>query len=267
MIRKKINKILIPVLSIMLLLGTAACSKDAASGKASSEKVDKIVIGLDDSFPPMEFRDSSNNLIGFDIDVANEISKRLNIKFEFMPTEWSGVIQSLNSKRFDIILSALSVTPDREKEIAFSKPYILEKQIVVVRKAETSINSPEDLKGKTVGVQMGSTSEEAMKDLEKDMKEVKKYDKNTDALQDLAIGRTDAVVVDELVGRYYIKEQGDKYKILSKELTKEPIAVGFRKADNDLKDKFDKVLDEMRKDGTMEKISKKWFGEDITSIK
>lgn len=251
--------IILLVLSSCLLF--SACSK--VDTTSNTENI--ITIGMDDSFPPMEFRDKNNNLIGFDIDVANEISKRLNVKIEFKPTDWGGVIQSLKSKRFDIILSALSVTDERKKEIDFSNPYILEKQVLVVKKDNTTIKSAEDLKGKIVGVQLGSTSENALKPFVANVKEVKKYDKNTEALQDLAIGRTEVVVVDELVARYYIKEHSEKYKILEKDLGSEPIAVGFRKDDTELKEKFNKVIDEMQKDGTMAKISSKWFGENITT--
>lgn len=261
---KKPYKAITICLSLFIIFIFAGCSRIETTSNSTNSK-QKIVIGMDDSFPPMEFRDTKNNLQGFDIDLANEIGKRLNVEIEFMPTDWNGVIQSLQTKRFDIILSALSVTEDRKKQIAFSDPYILEKQIVVVQKSNTTIKTPDDLKGKIVGVQLGSTSEEAMKSIERSMQSVKRYDKNTEALQDLAIGRTQAVVVDELVGRYYIKEHSDKYRILDKELTKEPIAVGFRKDDTELKNKFNKVLKEMSKDGTLEKISKKWFGENITS--
>lgn len=259
---KKIKLIALTLISTVFIAALSGCS--SKKSESVSDKQQKIVIGMDDSFPPMEFRDSSNNLQGFDIDLANEISERLNIKVEFMPTDWNGVIQSLNAKRFDIILSALSVTAEREKEIAFSKPYLNEKQIIVVAKDNTDINAPEDLKGKTVGVQLGSTSEDAIKSIASTIKEVKKYEKNTEALQDLAIGRTQAVVVDELVARYYIKEHSGKYRIAAKDLGSEPIAVGFRKDDTATKEKFDKVLDEIKKDGTMEAISKKWFGENIT---
>lgn len=262
MMNKKIRFITLTLISAILVAGLAGCS--SKKSESTSDKQQKIVIGMDDSFPPMEFRDSSNKLQGFDIDLANEISKRLNIKVEFMPTDWNGVIQSLNAKRFDIILSALSVTPEREQQIVFSKPYLNENQIIVVAKNNTDINAPEDLKGKVVGVQLGSTSEEAIKPMGGTIKEVKKYEKNTEALEDLAIGRTQAVVVDELVGRYYIKEHSDKYRVVSKSLGSEPIAVGFRKDDTITKDNFDKVLDEMKNDGTMEAISKKWFGKDIT---
>lgn len=261
---KNIKLISTILLASTILLGAAGCSKSKETAVQNSEKSQKIVIGMDDSFPPMEYRDESNNLKGFDIDVANEIGKRLNIQFEFMPTDWNGVIQSLKTKRFDIILSSLSITPEREKEIAFSNPYLAAGQIVVVRKDDNSINTPQDLKGKVVGVQLGSTSEEAMKDLESSMKDVKRYDKNTEAFQDLAIGRIDAVVVDELVGRYYIKDQNANYKILSQELRKENVGIGFRKEDTALKEKFNKVLEDMKKDGTLEKISEKWLGEDIT---
>jgi polar amino acid transport system substrate-binding protein len=261
---KKIKFLGCLALTSTILLGAAGCGKSKEPASQNNNEPQKIIIGMDDAFPPMEFRDASNNLQGFDIDVTKELEKKLNVKFEYLPTEWKGVIQSLKSKRFDIIFSALSVTEERQKEILFSNPYLIGKQIVVARKDDSTITIPENLKGKMVGVQLGSSAEAAMNELAETTKEVKKYDKNTDALQDLAIGRIDAVVVDELVGRYYIKEQNDKYKVLDKALASEPVAVGFRKEDTALKEKFDKALEELKMDGTMEKISKKWFGEDIT---
>jgi polar amino acid transport system substrate-binding protein len=119
----------------------------------------------------------------------------------------------------------------------------------------------------TVGVQLGSTSEEALAKQNKKFKEIKKYDKNTDAFMDLKIGRIDALAVDELVGRYYLSQKPGEYAVLKEELLSEPIGVGLRKEDVALKDKIQKTLDGMFKDGTMKKISIKWFGDDITSWK
>lgn len=257
--KKTFNKIVILLLIIMATMSFMACGQ-----KKEDKPTNKIVVGLDDSFPPMGFRNSKNELQGFDIDMANEIGKRLGKEMEFMPFNWDGIIPGLKQKKFDVIISAMSVTPEREKEIAFSTPYIQERQVVVVKKDNSSINNPTDLKGKVVGVQKGSTSELAMKDLTKDFKEVKYYNQNIDALKDLALGRVDAVAVDELVARYYIKDQADTYKVLDKELTIEPIAIGLRKEDSELKAKFDKALADMKQDGTLAKISNKWFGEDIT---
>jgi polar amino acid transport system substrate-binding protein len=181
---------------------------------------------------------------------------------------WDTVILSLKSKKFDIVWSGMSVTAEREKEIAFTKPYIMEKQVVVVKAGNKKITGLKDLGGDTiVGVQLGSTSEEALAKLNKKFKEIKKYDKNTDAFMDLKIGRIDALAVDELVGRYYLSQKPGEYSVLKEELLSEPIGIGIRKEDVALKDMIQKTLDEMFKDGTMKKISIKWFGDDITSWK
>jgi polar amino acid transport system substrate-binding protein len=228
----------------------------------------EIVIGIDDAFPPMEFRNEKNELVGFDIDASKEVARRLGIKVRHLPTAWEGVIMSLKVGKFDMIWSALSVTPERENEILFSNPYILEKQIMVVKAGNKKLKSVKNLNVKNVmGVQLGSTSEEALKKLNIKFKEVKRYDKNTSAFMDLKIGRIDALAVDELVGRYYLSQRPGEYAVLPEPLTSEPIGIGFRKSDTALKDKVQKALDSMFADGTMKRISIKWFGDDITTKK
>ncbi len=235
---------------------------------AQIKKSGKLVIGIDDAFPPMEFRNDKNELVGFDIDASRELGKRLGITVEHIPTVWDTVILSLKSKKFDIVWSGMSVTPDREKEIAFTKPYIMEKQVIVLKAGNKKIKKLKDLgPATTVGVQLGSTSEQALAKLNRKFKEIKKYDKNTDAFMDLKIGRIDALAVDELVGRYYLSQKPGEYKVLSESLLSEPIAIGLRKEDAALKKEIQKTLDAMFKDGTMKKISIKWFGDDITSRK
>jgi polar amino acid transport system substrate-binding protein len=257
--------------SVMIFMALLLVTNSFAAGDGSWEKVKKaglIVIGIDDAFPPMEFRTDKNELVGFDIDASKELGKRLGIKVEHMPTVWDTVILSLKSKKFDIVWSGMSITPEREKEIAFTKPYIMEKQVIVVKAGNKKVKGLKDLgKDTVVGVQLGSTSEDALKKLNKEFKETKKYDKNTDAFLDLKIGRIDALAVDELVGRYYLSQKPGEYTVLSESLLSEPIGIGLRKEDAALKAKIQKTLDAMFKDGTMKKISIKWFGDDITSWK
>jgi polar amino acid transport system substrate-binding protein len=261
------NKFMKRLLTIVSIATISVSLVSCGQAKKDSASSNTIIVGLDDSFPPMGFKNSKGDLQGFDIDMAKEISKRLKKEIKFMPYNWDGIIPGLKQKKFDVIISAMSVTTEREKEIAFSTPYLNERQVVVVKKDNTSIAAPDDLKGKIVGVQKGSTSEDAIKDTKSTFKDTKLYDENIAALQDLKIGRIDAVVVDELVARYYIKEKADTYKVLEKAVTTEPIAIGLRKEDSDLKNSFDKTIKDMQQDGTLAKISKTWFGEDITSSK
>lgn len=227
----------------------------------------KFVVGLDDSFPPMGFRDEKGEIVGFDIDLAKEAAKRLGVAVEFKPVDWDGVILSLKNKDIDVIWNGLTITESRKEQIAFSKVYIENNQIIVVN-GGSSIKSKADLAGKVVGLQMGSSSEEALNSDEKtakSLKDVKKYSNNTEALLDLKNGRVDAVVVDEIVGRYYIAKKPGEYAVLSENFGKEAYGVGIRKEDSEFREALDKVLDEMKADGTADEISRKWFGEAIVT--
>lgn len=225
----------------------------------------ELVIGLDDAFPPMGFRKADGTLTGFDIEAAEEVGKRLGIKIKWQPTAWDGVIHSLYAKKFDCIWNGMTITEERAKKVNFTKPYIMDGQVVVVRLQENKIKSFEDLKGKVIGVQKGSSALEAVKKLPVKPGEVREYDNNPKAFLDLDAGRLDAMVVDNVSGRYYISVRPGKYKILPGFITKEPFGVAFRKEDKKLLEVIQKEIDKMVQDGTMAKISKKWFGEDITN--
>ncbi len=263
------KRALFPVFGCLVFMAVAVGA--VAAPDASWDKVKakgELVIGIDDAFPPMEFRNEKNELVGFDIDASKELARRLGIKVRHQPTAWKGVIMSLKTGKFDIIWSGMSITSEREKEIAFTKPYIMEKQVIVIKAGNKKIKGLKDLgPDTTMGVQLGSTSEEALAKLNRKFKEIKKYDTNTNAFLDLKIGRIDALAVDELVGRYYLSQKPGEFKVMSEALLSEPIGIGLRKEDAALKDKIQSTLDGMFKDGTMKKISIKWFGDDITTWK
>ncbi|WP_333861266.1 ABC transporter substrate-binding protein [Clostridium sp.] len=260
------------IISLVMIIFTVAlftgCGNSSSNETQNSlEKVKKagvLKIGLEDSFPPMEFRDSKNTLQGFDVDMASAIGKKLGVKTEFVSTDFSGIILALNSGKFDAIISGMSITDERKKQIDFSEAYVMAGQIVIVKDENTEVKSVSDLNGKTVGVELGTTGEKSASKLS-ELKEVKKYDKATEALQDLAAGRIDAVIIDEPVGRYYVTNasKNGKYKVLSEKLTSEPMGIGFRKGDKELEEAVQKAVNDLKKDGTMSKISTKWFGEDI----
>lgn len=262
------KKVLSLILLITLVLTmTIGCAKEQSklTTMETIKQTGVLTIGLDDSFPPMEYRDDKNNLVGFDIDLGNELAKKLGAKAEFVTTDFSGIIEALKANKFNMILSTLSITDQRKETILFSEPYIMEGQIVAINKNSIgSIVTPADLTGKIVACQLGSTSEQAAKKLE-GLKELKPYDKVTEAFHDLSIGRVDAVVVDELVGRYYISTSPENYAVLDEKLTDEPVGIGFKKEDAELQAAIQKAFDELKADGTLSKISEKWFGIDIYS--
>ncbi|MYN12128.1 transporter substrate-binding domain-containing protein [Pusillimonas sp. TS35] len=261
---KKITAVLtISALSLLL----AACGKgeDAPKVSAAPAAAQKIVVGLDDNFPPMGFRDESNKLVGFDIDMAKEASKRLGIEVEFKPIDWSAKEAELNGKRVDALWNGLTITEERKKNIAFTKPYMANHQIIVVAQA-SAIKVKADLAGKVVGAQEGSSAVDAIKkeaDVAANMKELKTFGDNVTALMDLSAGRLDAVVVDEVVGRYLASKREGQYRVLDENFGTEDYGVGVRKDDTELLAKLDGALDAMKKDGTAAKIATQWFGADI----
>ncbi|HBM79984.1 MAG TPA: amino acid ABC transporter substrate-binding protein [Clostridiaceae bacterium] len=220
----------------------------------------EIKIGVDDTYPPMEYRDESNALVGFDVDFGEAVGKKLGVKIKWVPTAWDGIIPSLKTGKFDIILSSLSITDERKKEIGFSEPYILGGPVIITLKGDESVKASEDLKGKIIGCQLGTTAEDAVKSID-GIKELKKYNKITEALQDLSAKRIEAVVADDQVGRYYISLDPQKF-IVSGKMKEEPFGLGFRKGDTALIEAVQKAIDELKSEGTLSKISMKWFKTD-----
>lgn len=223
----------------------------------------KVVVGLDDQFPPMGFRDEKNNIVGFDIDMAREATKRMGVEVEFKPIDWKSKEAELKGKRVDMLWNGFTITEQRKQQVAFSQPYMNNSQAIVVLSG-SPIRAKADLAGKVVGVQDGnSVVEDIIKSpVYKEMKELKKYPDNIAAFMDLKAGRTQAIVLDEVVARYYITKNPG-YEVLTDNFGTEEYGVGMRQEDKDLQAKLQKAFDDMRKDGTSAKISQKWFGKDV----
>ncbi|MBU5483844.1 ABC transporter substrate-binding protein [Clostridium sp. MSJ-11] len=252
------------VISFSLLAGCTN-NKKQEENINSLDKVKKegvLLIGLNDTYPPMEFRDENNNLVGFDIDLGNELAKKIGVKAEFVKNDWKGIILSLKSKKYDMVLSTMTITEERKKEIDFSDPYIVGGQKIVVKKGNTSIKDTPDLKGKVVGVQLGTTGEMAAQKID-GIKDIKKYDGVTEAFNDLELGRLDAVIADGQVGGYYLKKRGGNLVLLDAKLSEENVGIGFRKEDKELRDEIQKAFNELKEEGTLSKLSDKWFGYDF----
>ena len=252
---------------LMAALVVAGCGKKEEPVAAAPAPVaaKAIVIGLDDNFPPMGFRDDKNELVGFDIDLAKEAGKRLGVEVSFKPIDWSAKESELNGKRIDVLWNGLTITEERKANILFTKPYLENRQIIVVTE-KSPIKTKAELARKVVGVQDGSSAVEAIQKDEataKSIKEIKKFGDNVTALMDLSAGRLDALVVDEIVGRYYTGKKPGEYRVLDENFGTEDYGVGTRKDDTELGAKLDKALDDMKMDGTAAKISTTWFGKDI----
>lgn len=240
-------------------------SEDNSLQKVLDEK--KLVLGLDASFPPMGFTDESNEIIGFDIDVAQEVCDRLGVELIKQPINWDTKEEDLKVGKIDCIWNGMSINPARAEAMNLSEPYMKNEMIFVVP-ANSDIKSMDDLSGKTIGVQTGSTAQEILEaaDLYKDITETPLED-NVTALNQMELGFSDAVFLDSVVANYFITSNKKDYVILNGNLESEEYAIGFRKEDQALRDEVQKTLSEMKADGKLGEISTKWFGSDVTTVK
>ncbi|MFA9399431.1 MAG: amino acid ABC transporter substrate-binding protein [Clostridiaceae bacterium] len=256
------------IMAIGLLAGCGNSSDENADSWTKVSDKGEFILGLDDSFPPMGYRDDDDNIVGFDIDVAKEVFTRLDIKLTMQPISWDAKEQELNTGNIDAIWNGFTITPDKEEELLFSEPYMRNRQVLVVT-GDSNVKTLADLKGKTLEIQAGSSAADALNasaDFKDSLKDVLEVKDNVLALMDLEKGGTDAVLMDEIVARYFIEQNNKDYKVLDEALSKEEYGIGFRKDDKELMEKVQETLNEMAEDGTLADISNTWFGEDITTV-
>ncbi len=241
-----------------------AATSAAASPQTSAPAITKLVIGLDDQFPPMGFRDETNQLVGFDIELAQAVCDRLGIEAVPTPIVWTTKEFELNGGKVDVLWNGLTITEERQEAMLMSPAYIANAQVIVVR-SDSGIATLSDLAGKTVALQEGSSADEAYAGCPAagTEKELVKAPENISLFSDLKIGRIDAVVIDKVFGDYYIAENGEGLlTILEEQLADEEYGIAFRKDNQQLADLILTTLDQLVQDGTAAQISQKWFGED-----
>lgn len=251
------KSLLLALFAVMVVLCAACASTPASSAKKT------FIVGLDDSFPPMGFRDDDNNIVGLDVDLATEVAKRMGMEVELKPIDWDAKALELSSGNIDCLWNGVTITEERKKEMDFSRPYLANQQVVIVL-ADSQITDIPSLAGSTVGLQKGSSALDALNKNEiASQVTVNEYADNVTALTDLTIGRVDAVLLDEVVARYYETKEAGTYRVLDDAFAAEEYGIGFKPGNKELLDKVQKVFDEMCADGTAAKISEKWFGKDI----
>jgi len=256
------------VFSFFKFGGTNLSSPDTSWKKV--QKKGSLVIGLDDTFAPMGFRDKQGKIVGFDIDLATEVARRLNLQPVFQPCVWSNIFMELNGNNIDLIWNGVSMNEAREKQVLFSRPYLNNRMVILVAKKSLSyIKSKADLNSKKVAVQSGSPAFDYVQGYKgadfnpSTLKEFVQYPDNYTALLDLRYGGVDAVVLDEIIADYYNAQQRAELVKLEDAFAKEKYGIAFRKTDRALRDKIQQTLNAMENDGTAAKISKKWFGRNV----
>ena len=269
------KKRLISLLMItVMVLSLAACQNKENSGEDNSLKYiknnGKLILGLDDAFPPMGFHDEADNIVGFDIDLARAVCEKLEIELVLQPIEWDAKEQELSTKNIDCIWNGFSVTPDRLENMTMTKPYMTNNISLVVLKG-SEVKTMADMAGKNLAVQSGSSAEETLNNEEnkafrESLGQTNPLGDYETALMDMETGNSDAVLMDSVVANYMINEAGKDFVVLEETLLADEYAIGFRKGEVALSDAVEAALKELKADGTVEEISTKWFGSDITII-
>ncbi len=242
---------------LALLIASAAFSVPAAAQDTLQKikKAGEMVVGTSAAYPPFEYHEGSN-IVGFDIDLGSEIAKRMGVKIKWVEIDFKGIIAGLKSGRVDLLITAMTKTPERAEQITFSSPYF-DAGIGAAKPIGSPIAKPDDLKGKVVGVQLGTSGERFVRDNIKGVKEIKTYDTILLALKDLENKRVDAVVNPLPSIKYNLR--GLNGLDVTDVWTSRVVGINTRKEDTALLAEINKQLADLKKEGVLDKLNKKWF--------
>ena len=269
------------ILGLLALVGVAVMSLAGCTQLASNPKVDNwdkyqqqksITVGFDNTFVPMGFEEKNGNYAGFDIELAQYVSKKLGITVHFQPIDWDMKETELQNGTIDAIWNGYSATDERREKVAFTIPYMQNTQILVVKKL-SGIHSVEDMTGKVLGAQTGSSGmldfEEHPEVLKNRVKggDADQYQSVNEAIIDLKNDRIDALLIDRVYADYYLTTEGiaDEYDTIPSGFESESFAVGVRPADKKLLEALNQAFKELYQEGIFQQISQKWFGEDVAT--
>lgn len=221
----------------------------------------EVKVGSDTTYPPFEYVDENKQIVGFDPDLLAEICRRANCKAVFTTTAWDGIFVALAQGQFDAVASGVTITDERRKNIDFSEPYLRYGQVVLVRTDEAAVTGIDTLTGKKVAVQTGTTNDEKASSLQKEGKvgDVRRYETFALAVKALINKDVDAVIIDSYAADGYINITPDKIKKVGEPFTSEALGIALKKGDAALKQAFDAALAQMKADGTLDGLYKKWF--------
>ncbi len=253
---------------IILALLASACAPSPASAPAASTgladlKGRAIKVGSDTTYPPFEFVDKKTNaIIGYDVDLVNEICKSVNCQATFVTTGFDTIFVALSQKQFDLVASGVTITDERKKTVDFGDPYLHYDEVLLVRGDDSRISGADDLKsGKyIVGVQTGTSNEDTAKTLVPDeKKQLKRFDDFSQAIAALIGKDIDVVEIDKPAADGFMAQNQGKLKVTGKGLVSNDLGFAFQKGDKTLQDAFNAGLKTLKSNGTLDKLYKKWF--------
>jgi polar amino acid transport system substrate-binding protein len=227
---------------------------------AGCKNSNKLVIATDATYPPMEIVNDNKEIVGFDIDLFNEIAKAGGFQVEFKNTSWDGIFAGLSAGNYDAIISSVTITDERKKTIDFSDPYVTVGQVIILKKEVEGITTLDQMKGKTVGAQINTTGDMEVKKIPEIIS--KSYDENGLAIEDLINGRIDGVVCDLPTAANYVLQNDkykDKLKIAGEPFTQEFYGIAVKKGNKKVLDKINAGLKKVFDSGINKELEKKWL--------
>lgn len=256
------------LMAALLLLSCCALAEDTSLTDLLAKGT--LVMGFDEAYPPMGFVDENGEHAGFDIDLAREVTARMGVELVLQPISWDAKELELNGGNIDCIWSGLTITEERKAQMTFTMPYMANEQILVVM-ADSGIASQADLAGKMLGTQAGSASVDVLDanpEFKDSLAEIALSDDFVAALMDLRLGGIDVLLIDSVVGNYYIAQQDDPsaFVVLPEVLQAEEYGIAVRKGEQALADAINQQLIAIAEDGTLDTIRAKWFANDVTTV-
>lgn len=265
---KRILGFVAMLLAAMLLLtacGQAAPSTSSSSSSSNTridqiKKNGKLVLATGD-YRPFEYHDEkTNEMVGYDIDLANIIAKKIGVPLEVKEMQFTSLIPTLQNGQADLVIAAMYITDQRKEVVDFADPYMDTGMVLVTRANDTAIKSTNDLNGKVVGVKTGATSEKVAQDL-KDKGQnitIKSYKETVDYLMDLETGRID-VAINDLLNQLEYNKTHPNVKVVGDPFTKSSLGIAVKQGDKELVDLINSVLKEMKQNGQSDELYKKWL--------
>lgn len=255
----KIRSTTIAALMAVLLVGSVAACSSSAAAPAEDKAQGTLKVGIEGAYPPFNYYDKNNELVGFDVDITTALARDMGVKVEYVATPWDSILGGLLAKKYDIIISSMAITEERKAKVDFTEPYY-HTGSQLFAPTDTSITDPEEIKGKKIGVAIGTTFEEKARALGAD---VITYKSDLLAFEDVKNGRLDGLLTDGPVGGNAIQVGGYDMKAVGTPLIDAAAGIAVNKNNAGLLKKLNAAIAKIQDDGTYLEISTKWFGTDI----
>jgi len=248
-----------------LVLGTGMVSQAIAGDQLDTiKKNGTLKVGLEGTYPPFSFVDENGKLTGFEVEFSEALAKELGVKVQLQPTPWAGILAALESKRLDVVINQVTISDERKKKYDFSTPYTISGiQALVQKKDADKFKTAADLKDHKIGVGLGTNYEQWLKENVPGAI-VKTYDDDPTKYQDLRVGRIDAILVDRLAALELVGKTKDTLAVSGEPFSRQEAGIALRKGEPELLAAINQAIDKLRADGTLAKLSQKYFQADVT---